>query len=161
MPVARYVLKSLLSVCIFSLAIIFSSVNVLANVSELLAEGDNHRLMSNYSLAEKAYTEALAKEPDNYRILKSLVEVKFALEKYAEAKPLAEKILSRKIMLQKKVKVFELGQSDALEGVISLTTRTPYHLAELVDETVVTADSGKNNMRNFLDVTSPYRIMYY
>ena len=150
MPVARDVLKSLLSVCIFSLAIIFSSVNVLANVSELLAEGDNNRLMDNYSLAEKAYTEALVKEPDNYRILKSLLEVKFALEKYAEAEPLAEKILSRKIMLQKKVKVFELGQSDALEGVISLTTRTPYHLAELVDETVVAADSGKNNMRNFI-----------
>ena len=161
MPVARYILKSLLSVCIFSLAITFSSVNVLANVSELLAEGDNHKLMSNYSLAEKAYTEALAKEPDNYRILKSLVEVKFALEKYAEAKLLSEKILSRKIMLQKKVKVFELGQSDALKGVISLTTRTPYHLAELVDETVVAADSGKNNMRNFLDVKAKKKIPYY
>ena len=107
--------------------------------------------MGDYSLAEKAYTEALAKEPKNYRILKSLVEVKFELKKYAEAKPLAEKILSRKVMMQKKVKVFVVGQSDALKGVISPKTRTPYHMAELVDETVVAAQSGKTNMRNYLD----------
>ncbi len=89
------------------------------------------------------------------------MEVKFILEKYLEAKPLAEKILSRRIMLQKKVKVFVVGQSDALKGVISPKTRTPYHMAELVDETVVPAQSGKSNMRNYLDSKAKEEIPHY
>ena len=137
----------------------------MADVPKLLSQGDHGRLMGDYLAAEKAYTEALSKEPKNYRILKSLVEVKVFLEKFAEAKPLAEEILSRKVMLQKKVKVFSIGQSDALKGVISTNTRTPYHMAELVDETVVTADSGKTNMRNYLDSkaktgTPHYRLFF-
>ncbi|SVA90169.1 uncharacterized protein METZ01_LOCUS143023, partial [marine metagenome] len=161
MTVVQRAFKFLLSAHVVSLIIIFSSGNVLANVSELLSQGDNHRLMGDYPLAEKVYTEALEKEPKNYRILKSLVEVKVILEKYAEAKPLAKKILSRKVMLQKKVKVFVIGQSDALEGVISPNTRTPYHVAELVDETVVTAKFGKTNMRNYLDSKAKAEIPHY
>ena len=161
MTVVQHTSKFLVSVhVIFSIVIFFSS-NVLADVPKLLARGDQNRLMGDYSLAEKAYTEALTQEPKNYRILKSLVEVKFILEKYLEAKPLAEKILSRRIMLQKKVKVFVVGQSDALKGVISPKTRTPYHMAELVDETVVPAQSGKSNMRNYLDSKAKEEIPHY
>jgi len=109
----QHTCKFLLSAYVVSLSVVIFSGNVLANVSELLSQGDNHRLVRDYPLAEKAYTEALAKEPKNYRILKSLVEVKVELEKYLEAKPLAEKILSRKVMMQKKVKVFVVGQSGA------------------------------------------------
>ncbi len=161
MKVVQHIFKLLLSVHVVSLVIIFSSGNVLANVSELLVQGDNHRRNGDYILAEKSYTEALAKEPKNYRILKSLVEIKFALEKYAEAKPLAEKILSFRVMLQKKVKVFVIGESDALAGVISPKTRTPYHMAELVDETVISADSGQNNMRNYLDAKTKKEVPNY
>ena len=161
MTVVQRVFKFLLSANVVALVIIFSSSNVLANVSELLSQGDNHRLMGDYPSAEKVYTEALEKEPKNYRILKSLVEVKVILEKYAEAKPLAKKILSRKVMLQKKVRVFVVGQSDTLEGVISLNTRTPYHVAELVDETVVAAKFGKTNMRNYLDSEAKAEIPHY
>ena len=161
MTVVQRVFKFLLSANVVTLVIIFSSSSVLANVSELLSQGDNHRVMGDYPLAEKAYTEALEKEPKNYRILKSLVEVKVILEKYAEAKPLAKKILSRRVMLQKKVKVFVIGQSDALEGIILPNTRTPYHVAELVDETVVTAKFGKTNMRNYLDSEAKAETPHY
>ena len=157
----HYIFKHLVSAHLISLTIFFFSGNALASVSDLLAQGDNHRLTGDYPLAEKAYTEALTKEPKNYRILKSLVEVKFKLEKYAEAKPIAEKILSQKVMLQKKVKVFLVGDSDALKGVTSPTTRTPYHMAELVDETVVAAQSGKSNMRNYLDTKTKAAIPHY
>jgi len=153
--------KFLLLAYVVSLSVVIFSGNVLANVSELLSQGDNHRLVRDYPLAEKAYTDALAKEPKNYRILKSLVEVKVELGKYAEAKPLAEKILSRKVMMQKKVKVFVVGQSDILAGVISPKTRTPYHMAELVDETVVAAQSGKTNMRNYLDNKAKAKTPHY
>ena len=64
-------------------------------------------------------------------------------------------------MMQKKVKVFVVGQSDALKGVISPKTRTPYHMAELVDETVVTAQSGKTNMRNYLDNKAKAKTPHY
>ena len=161
MTVVQHTFKLLISVHVIFLIVIFFSGNVLADVPKLLAQGDQNRLMGDYSSAEKAYTEALAKEPKNYRILKSLMEVKFILEKYLEAKPLAEKILSRKVMLQKKVKVFVVGQSDALEGVISPKTRTPYHMAELVDETVVSAQSGKSNMRNYLESKAKEEIPHY
>ena len=157
----HYIFKHLVSAHLISLTIFFFSGNALASVSDLLAQGDNHRLTGDYPLAEKAYTEALTKEPKNYRILKSLVEVKFKLEKYAEAKPIAEKILSQKVMLQKKVKVFLVGNSGALKGVISPATRTPYHMAELVDETVVAAQSGKSNMRNYLDTKTKAVIPHY
>ena len=106
MTVVQHTFKLLISVHVVFLIAIFFSGNVLADVPKLLAQGDQNRLMGDYSLAEKAYTEALAKEPKNYRILKSLVEVKVELGKYAEAKPLAEKILSRKGMMQKKSEGF-------------------------------------------------------
>ena len=96
MKVVQHTFKLLISVHVIFLIGIFFSGNVLADVPKLLAQGDQNRLMGDHSLAEKAYTEALVKEPKNYRILKSLVEVKVELGKYAEAKPLAEKILSRK-----------------------------------------------------------------
>ena len=161
MTLVQHAFKFLLSTYVVSFSLVISSGHVLANVSELLAQGDNYRLMKDYPLAEKAFTEALVKEPKNYRILKSLIEVKVELGKYSEAKPLAEKILSRKVMLQKKVKVSVVDNSDVLADVISPKTRTPYHFAELVDETVVAADSGKTNMRNYVDNKVKASIPHY
>ena len=54
-----------------------------------------------------------------------------------------------------------VGNSDSLKGVISLNTRTPYHFAELVDETVIAADSGKTNMRNYLDSKTKTEVPHY
>ena len=102
MTVVQRVFKFLLLANVVALVIIFSSSNVLANVSELLSQGDNHRVMGDYPLAEKAYTGALEKEPKNYRILKSLVEVKVFLEKYAEAEPLAKKFFRVKSCCKKR-----------------------------------------------------------
>ena len=65
----QHTCKFLLSAYVVSLSVVIFSGNVLANVSELLSQGDNHRLVRDYPLAEKAYTDALAKEPTNYRIL--------------------------------------------------------------------------------------------
>ncbi|MDP7556428.1 MAG: SUMF1/EgtB/PvdO family nonheme iron enzyme [Nitrospinaceae bacterium] len=148
MTVVRYILKTLQLTCVVSLFIAFSSTQVLAGVPESLAEGDQARMMGDYPAAEKAYTEALAKEPGNYRILRSLVEVKFFQKKYKEAKPLAEKVLALEVTLQKKVNVFMPGESEPLE-------------AELVDETVVAPDSGKNNMKNYLDPKAKGQIPHY
>ncbi len=45
MTVVQRVFKFLLLANVVALVIIFSSSNVLANVLELLSQGDNHRLM--------------------------------------------------------------------------------------------------------------------
>ena len=121
---------------------------VSADVSRKLAEGDKARFSGKYAEAEKVYAEALAEQPENYRILKSLVEVKVALKKYAEAKPLAKRILAKEVMVQKKVKVYREGESEVLE-------------AELVDERVVAPATGKNNMRNYLDSAPGEPVPHY
>ena len=121
---------------------------VSADVSRKLAEGDKARFSGKYAEAEKIYAEALAEQPENYRILKSLAEVKVALKKYAEAKPLAKRILAKEVMVQKKVKVYREGESEVLE-------------AELVDERVVAPATGKNNMRNYLDSAPGEPVPHY
>ena len=121
---------------------------VSADVSRKLAEGDKARFSGKYAEAEKVYAEALAEQPENYRILKSLVEVKVALKKYAEAKPLAKRILAKEVMVQKKVKVYREGESEVLE-------------AELVDERVIAPATGKNNMRNYLDSAPGEPVPHY
>ncbi len=148
MTVVSRISRFLQLACVVLLFTTVTSTQVFAGVPELLVQGDKARMMGDISAAEKAYTEALAKEPGNYRILRSLVEVKFEQKKYAEVKPLAEKVLSLEVTLQKKVNVFMPGESQPLE-------------AELVDETVVAPDSGKNNMKNYLDPTSKGEIPHY
>ena len=148
MTVVKYIFKGLQLSCVVFLFTAFTSTQVFAGVPELLAQGDHARMMEDYPAAEKAYTEALAKEPGNYRILKSLVEVKFFQKKYAEVKPLAEKVLSLEVTLQKKVNVFMQGEPAPLE-------------AELVDETVVAPDFGKSNMRNYLDSAKKDQVPHY
>jgi len=61
MMVVQNTFKLLVSVHVIFLIGIFFSGNVLADVPKLLAQADQSRLMGDYALAEKAYTEALQK----------------------------------------------------------------------------------------------------
>ena len=149
MTVIRQVSISLKWILMVSFINLVSLSNVVsADVFRKLAEGDKARFSGKYAEAEKIYAEALAEQPENYRILKSLAEVKVALKKYAEAKPLAKKILDREVMVQKKVRVYRGGEPEALE-------------AELVDERVIAPDTGKNNMRNYLDSAAREPVPHY
>ncbi|NIQ02714.1 MAG: SUMF1/EgtB/PvdO family nonheme iron enzyme, partial [Nitrospinaceae bacterium] len=98
--------------------------------------------------AEKYFTEALKLDPENFRIMHSLAQVKFRLEKYPEANDLIEKILAMPVITGKKVLVKIKGNPDPLE-------------AELVDETVVIRDVSKNNMRNYLAPVPKKPIPHY
>ena len=149
MTVIRQVSISLKWILMVSFINLVSLSNVVsADVFRKLVEGDKARFSGKYAEAEKIYAEALAEQPENYRILKSLAEVKVALKKYAEAKPLAKKILDREVMVQKKVRVYRGGEPEALE-------------AELVDERVIAPDTGKNNMRNYLDSAAREPVPHY
>ena len=124
-------------------------VGAFGAVHELIAEGDRALGQKKIQEAEQFFSKALRLDEDNYRILRSLAEIKVQLEKYKEAETLIAKILSMNVSTQKIVLVkFLDSDSGPLE-------------AELVDETVVPGQSGKNNMRNYLESAAVEIIPFY
>ncbi|MEE8269360.1 MAG: tetratricopeptide repeat protein, partial [Nitrospinaceae bacterium] len=93
-------------------------------VTHLIHQGDQALLEKNLPSAEKIFTEALEMEPDNYRIIISLAEIKEKLEKYEEAKNLAKQILDMPEARGRQVLVYLEGETEPLE-------------ASVVDETVM------------------------
>ena len=61
MTVVQHTFKFLIAVYIVFLMIIISKSNVLADVPKLLAQGDQYRLMGEYSLAEKGLCKSTGK----------------------------------------------------------------------------------------------------
>lgn len=130
----------------------YSPAHAGADGAEKLAEGDAAVALGDYIAAEKAFAAALELEPDNYRIMKSLAEVKIKLEKYHDADLLIDKILAMKVIMGKKVLVTVDGEPEPME-------------AELVDETVILKDTSKNNMRNYIkpvtDEPAPHYRLFF
>jgi len=124
-------------------------VGAFGSVYEHIAEGDKALSQKRFQDAEQAFSNALELDQDNYRILRSLAEIKVELDKYEEAETLIAKILSMKVSTQKKVLVKFLDNSaEPME-------------AELVDETVVPGQDGKNNLRNYVEVVEEEVIPHY
>jgi len=113
------------------LVIGFLPQNSFADLIELIQQGDNALKTGNKKTAETAFTKALELDPENYRLLKSLGEIKFETGQYAEAEKLVTRILAMPITRGRNVLVHLKGESEPLE-------------AELVDETVmmIPADAG-------------------
>ena len=120
----------------------------LADVTEKLRAGDKALAGEDLATAERAYADALKLEPDNYRILKSLAEVKADLGKYKEAETLIDKVVAMKVINGRMVRVTRKGETGSRE-------------AELVDETVLLDDRSKNNMRNYLATVHQEPIPHY
>lgn len=133
--------------------ILFFPVQAFGDIAKAIKVGDQALAKKDYSIAEKVFSQALETNPDNFRVMKSLVETKVALKKYKEANELIDRILAMKVSTGKKVLVTLQGEAELLE-------------AELVDETVVLKESGRNNMRNYLNpvVSEPvphYRFFFF
>ncbi len=120
----------------------------LANTVEKIDQGDKALALKKYDQAEKAYKDVLAAEPGNYRVMHSLAQVYVAQERYEEADALLSKILAMEVAKGKKVIVTLEGETEPLE-------------AELVDETVILKEEGKNNMRNYLTPVLPEPVPHY
>ena len=88
--------------------------------------------------AEVYYTKALSTEPENHRVKYYLAKIKAELGKPEEAIALADQILKLPVSNGRDVVVFFKGETEGLE-------------AELVDQTVLAPQSGKDNMRNYLE----------
>ena len=113
------------------LVIGFMPPNSFADLIELIQQGDNALKVGNVKTAETAFAKALELDPENYRLLKSLGEIKFETGQYAEAEKLVTRMLDLPITKGRDVLVHLKGESEPLE-------------AELVDATVmmIPVDAG-------------------
>lgn len=82
-----------------------------------------------FKAAERFFSRALAMEPGNYDVLRSLSEIKIKLEKFAEAEPLLDRILKMPSTSGRNIWVYIPGDAEP-------------HEAEMVDETVMAVDEN-------------------
>jgi len=114
----------------------------------LLRQGDKAVQEKDFQAAEKIFERALANDAENYRIIFSLAKAKVELKKLAEAKELLGKVLAMKVANGRDVIVYMADNPEPLA-------------AELVDEIVMPAEDGRNNMRNYLDTQKAEAIPHY
>lgn len=121
------------------LVVLLMSGTAWSGIVEEVDRGDKAVIQKNMDTAEEAYENALKLDPDHYRVLAALAKVKVALGKYEQAEELVNRVLAMKINNGKMVQVYLDGAAEGLD-------------AEIVDENVLAGNSGKNNMRNYLDL---------
>ena len=138
--------KNTLFIFIFSI-FLFPVTGFTSVVDETL-EGDAKLAQGEIQEAEKHYATALKMDPGNWRVMRSLAEVRFQLKKYKETKQLVDGILAMKVIKRNTVMVTVEGDPEPFE-------------AEIVDERVITPDSGRNNMRNYMDGKTKKPIPHY
>ena len=138
--------KNTLFIFIFSI-FLFPVTGFTSVVDETL-EGDAKLAQGEIQEAEKHYATALKMDPGNWRVMRSLAEVRFQLKKYKETKQLVDGILAMKVIKRNTVMITVEGDPEPFE-------------AEIVDERVITPDSGRNNMRNYVDGKTKKPIPHY
>jgi formylglycine-generating enzyme len=133
--------------------IYWQPVNSLAGITELIQQGDEAFKTNDIKSAETAYSKALELDPKNFRVLKSLAEIKFKAKKYSEAEKLVTQVLAAPISIGRSVLVHLAGETESLE-------------AELVDETVmaipvVSKNLSKNVKEKYLKFPVGEKIPHY
>ena len=136
------------TLCIFVLSIFLFPVSGFTGVVDETLEGDAKLAQGEIQEAEKHYATALQMGPENWRVMRSLAEVKFQLGKYKETKQLVDRILAMEVTTRNIVVVTVEGDPEPFE-------------AEIVDESVITPDSGRNNMRNYVEGKATKPIPHY
>ncbi|MDH3257723.1 MAG: SUMF1/EgtB/PvdO family nonheme iron enzyme [Nitrospinota bacterium] len=96
---------------------------------DLLQSGEKAFSAGKYQEAEQFFSEAVAKAPDDHKVLRVLAETKMKLEKFQEAETLIDRILKMPVVKGRNVLVFIEGDPNP-------------HEAELVDETVMIIDKS-------------------
>jgi sulfatase modifying factor 1 len=136
------------TLCLFVLNFLLIPAVGFSSVVDETLKGDDKLAQGKIGEAEKHYAAALKMDPENWRVMRSLAEVRFQLKKYKETKLLVDRILAMEVSTQKIVVVTMKGESESFE-------------AEIVDESVITPDDGSNNMRNYVDGKAKKPIQHY
>ena len=95
-----------------------------AQNQSLISEGDKAIAQGDLDSAEKIFAKAAELNPEGYRALKALAEIKCERNKYEEANALIEKILDLEVTGGREVLVYRDGETGPQKG-------------ELVDETAL------------------------
>ena len=90
----------------------------------LLTDGNRAFVHGRYHDAEDLLDKALNMDPDNYKVIRILADVKIKLEKYSEAERLLDRVLKMPTSTGRNILVYIEGNPEP-------------HEAELVDETVM------------------------
>ena len=135
-------------VFIFLMVSLLWPVQALGDISKSITAGDQAFAIRDYPVAVKIYSQVLQADPENFRVMISLANVKIALKKFKQADALLGRVLAMEVSRGKKVLVTLEGESEPLE-------------AELVDETVILKEDSKNNMRNYLTPVLSERVPHY
>jgi formylglycine-generating enzyme required for sulfatase activity len=101
----------------------------LAEDVDLLNSGQKAFSEGKYQEAEQFFSQAVAREPDDHKILRALAETKIKLKKFKEAESLVDRILKMPVVKGRNVRVYLEGDPNP-------------HEAELVDETVMVSDES-------------------
>ncbi len=133
---------------LFIVSIFLHPIPGLASVIDETLEGDAKLSQGEIQAAEKHYATALGMDPENWRVMRSLAEVKFQLKKYKETQKLVDRLLAKEVIKRNTVMVTVEGDPEPFE-------------AEIVDERVVTPDSGINNMEKAEDGDVSKPVNYY
>ena len=101
----------------------------LAEDVDLLNSGQKAFSEGKYQEAEQFFSQAVAKAPDDHKILRALAETKIKLKKFKEAESLIDRVLKMPVVKGRNVRVYIEGDPNP-------------HEAELVDETVMVLDES-------------------
>ncbi len=135
MTALNHKIVSLLNAFAFVFILAVSSAH--ATLSQMVDEADHAVASGDMVKAESVYSSVLEKDSENYRVLRSLADVKIGMGKLKEAEALLAKVLKMEVSTGRNVLVYTRGEEKP-------------RAAELVDETVILQTVGKNNMRNYL-----------
>ncbi len=133
---------------VFVLALSGSPIPALGANENLISKGEQARAKDKIVLAEKLFTQAAADNPQGYRALKALAEIKFELGKVKEANDLIERLLALKVTGGRLVQVFLKDEKEPVPG-------------ELVDETVVKMEISEESSGPYIKNPMFMRTEYY
>jgi sulfatase modifying factor 1 len=121
---------------VFSLAltiVLTQAFNLEADESgSILVSGEKALDLKDYPLAEKYFSQAVKLNPNDYKALRSLAEVKVKLGKFKESNALLDRILA-------------LPATTGRDIIIYLPGDAKPHDAEIVDETVMVIDESPDS----------------
>lgn len=133
---------------LFVLILIGFPISVFGEGENLVSKGEQARAKDKMVLAEKLFTQAAAANPQGYRAMKALAEIKFELGKVKEANDLIERLLALKVTGGRLVQVYLKDEKEPVPG-------------ELVDETVVKMEISEESSGPYIKNPMFMRTEYY
>ena len=93
-------------------------VQAFGDIAKSISLGDQAVAINDHLKADTIYTQVLETDPENFRVMISLAEVKIALKKFKEADTLLGQILAMEVSRGKTVLVTLEGESEPLESAL-------------------------------------------